>query len=285
MEGTQKAWYLLRYNPSLFARKLVARLGALKPLPDGPFQRRLHGVVFEFDPRGDINMREAYRNLYELEIVGLLRRLLPRGGVYLDVGANVGFLSAIAAGAVGPEGEVHAFEPVPRNFEKLRRLVELNPRHRITCLPWAIGSREETAPMTLCNTENQGLHSIVPGMLPDAWVGDTITVPVRRLDGYIRESVHRPVTFIKIDTEGFEFPVLQGLSGYLDDSGHRPLILVVITPHAWEQLGHPLEELQDWLDSYGYRAWNPLNLREEVSIPSIRCQVNVLLAPNGGVER
>jgi FkbM family methyltransferase len=282
LQGTQKAVYLLRNNPWLFARKLAARANVLKPLPSEPFQRRLRGVVFEFDPRKDTIMWEAARNLYELEVVDLLRRLVPRGGVYLDVGANVGFLSAIAAGAVGPEGEVHGFEPVPRNFQKLQRLAELNPNRRIIANPCAIGDEEGTATMTVCNTENQGLHSIIPGMVPPEWVGGTITVPVRRLDRYISESVHRPVSFIKIDTEGFEFPVLMGLSGYLEREAQRPVILVEVTPAAWRRLGHPLSGLQDWIARYGYRAMNPLNSRAEVDVCAIREQENLLLMPSEG---
>jgi FkbM family methyltransferase len=282
LQGTQKAVYLLRNKPWLFARKLAARANVLKPLPSEPFQRRLGGVVFEFDPRNDTIMWEAARNLYELEVVDLLRRLVPPGGVYVDVGANVGFLSAIAAGAVGRAGEVHCFEPVPRNFQKLQRLAELNPDRRIVVNPCAIGDEEGTATMTVCNTENQGLHSIIPGMVPLAWVGGTITVPVRRLDRYIAENIHRPISFIKIDTEGFEFPALRGLSRYLDGEASRPLILVEVTPVAWERLGHPLSELQDWIARYGYRAVSPLNTRAEVDVCAIREQENLLLIPASG---
>lgn len=281
MEGIHKALYLLRHNPRLFWKKLAARPNALRRFPPDPFQRRIGNVVFEYDTRNDVVMWEACRNLYELEVLDLLRRFVPRGGVYVDVGANVGFLSAVAADAAGPEGEVHAFEPVPRNFQRLKRLAELNPDYPIHPHPWAIGSRDGTVTMTLSNTHNQGLHTIVPDILPDAWVGGEITVPVRRLDRYIQDNIHRSISFIKIDTEGYEFHVLEGLSGALSPGGHQPIILVEVTPNAWPAQGLRLEQLTDWIARHGYRAMNPLNPDHPVETASITTQVNILLLPPG----
>jgi FkbM family methyltransferase len=280
MEGIKRAAYLARHNPGLFVKKLAARAGVLKPLPGRPLQRRIRGVTFEFDT-SDLIMREAYRNLYELETLDIFRRWIPRGGVYLDVGANVGFLSAIATGMVGKDGEVHAFEPVPRNFEKLARLAELNPEYKIVVNQSAVGSVAGSADIVLSKTENQGLHSLVPNMLPAEWVGETISVPVQRLDAYLRDNVRRPVSFIKIDTEGFEFPVLEGLSGYLNETDHRPLVFVEVTPVAWERLGYSLSDLHDWMQRYGYHALNPLNTRARVDVREITEQENVLLVADG----
>jgi FkbM family methyltransferase len=280
MEGIKRAAYLARHNPGLFVKKLAARACVLKPLPGRPLQRRIRGVTFEFDT-SDLIMREAYRNLYELETLDIFRRWIPRGGVYLDVGANVGFLSAIATGMVGKDGEVHAFEPVPRNFEKLARLAELNPEYKIVVNQSAVGSVAGSADIVLSKTENQGLHSLVPNMLPAEWVGETISVPVQRLDAYLRENVRRPVSFIKIDTEGFEFPVLEGLSGYLNETDHRPLVFVEVTPVAWERLGYSLSDLHDWMQRYGYHALNPLNTRARVDVREITEQENVLLVADG----
>lgn len=281
MEGIHKALYLLRYNPRLFWKKLIARPNVYRKFPREPFQRRIGRVLFEFDTRDDVVMWEACRNLYELEVLDILRRYVPKGGVYLDVGANVGFLAAVAADAAGPEGEVHAFEPVPRNFQRLRRLAELNPDYAIHAHPWAIGGEDGTATMTLSNTTNQGLHTIVSEILPEAWMGERISVPLRRLDRYIEDHVRRPIAFIKIDTEGYEFPVLEGLSASVGRGAHRPVILVEVTPDAWAAQGIRMEALTDWICRHGYRAMNPLHPPHAMDTTAITKQVNLLLLPAG----
>ena len=59
-----------------------------------------------------------YYGSYAVPIVETMKRTLRPGDTFLDVGANIGYLSAIAAGLVGVTGQVHCFEPVPDYFRE-----------------------------------------------------------------------------------------------------------------------------------------------------------------------
>src|SRR5262245_37976665 len=86
--------------------------------------RRIGAVAFDFKLGPMVEM--MHRGDYAPELTSLLPRLLRRGDVVVDVGANIGYIAAVALSAVGREGEVHAFEPVTRHFERLERLHALN---------------------------------------------------------------------------------------------------------------------------------------------------------------
>ena len=66
--------------------------------------------------------KSMYYQVYQYHITSFMRKHLCEGDVFVDVGANIGYMTAYALGLIGPSGQVHAFEPVPTYFEKLQRI-------------------------------------------------------------------------------------------------------------------------------------------------------------------
>ncbi len=64
----------------------------------------------------------ATREIYEPMETGIFLKDVRTGGVVLDIGANIGYYTLIAARLVGPAGRVYAFEPDPENFKLLKKL-------------------------------------------------------------------------------------------------------------------------------------------------------------------
>jgi hypothetical protein len=120
-----RAATLLSRNPALFCRLMLAKLNTARPMPPLPARKPIGQVTFELDLSDYRGTAPMYFGSYALLVVEAMRRFLRPGGVFLDVGANIGYLSAVAADLVGPRGEVHAFEPVPAYFDRLRRLAAL----------------------------------------------------------------------------------------------------------------------------------------------------------------
>jgi Methyltransferase FkbM domain len=88
----------------------------------------------------DLDLADWLQRLYALggtdtEPRSALRALLPRGGVFVDAGANIGLYTCTVAAHVGSSGHVLAFEPVPENLDALRRNVRLNPLGNVSVLP------------------------------------------------------------------------------------------------------------------------------------------------------
>ena len=96
-------------------------------------------------------------------------------------------------------------------------------------------------------------------------------MPVRRLDGYIREQIGHPerIRVIKIDVEGFEFPVLKGLHEFFTRGAVRPLIVVEIKPWELVKLGHTMTDLETYMRSFGYEAYDMIDERRRVDLQSM----------------
>ncbi len=217
--------------------------------------KRIGGVDFEMDLELDSTGFRMYYGRYAPLVVRALRSLLRQGDTVFDVGANIGFLSAVAADAVGPTGQVHSFEPVPSNFRKLRRLAEINPGYTIVANQVAVGENEGdvTIRMSLTNIDS---HTLVPHLGNPEDTVTVLKVPMITLDSYVKQAGLSQLALIKIDVEGFEFPVLRGLQGFLE-MGHQPAIIAEVFPPAYPLLGYTLADLARFMRRYGYRAYSP----------------------------
>jgi len=151
---------------------------------------------------------------YEMEKQRAFGQVTPLGGTVLDLGANVGFYTLLAAEVVGPSGHVHAFEPVPRNLQYLRRHIALNGLKNVSVIEAAVSDASGSRRF-------QFHSSAAMGHLSDDGQTEVSTVA---LDEFVFGSAAVAPNSIKIDVEGAEFSVLQGAREVL--SQHRPALLL-----------------------------------------------------------
>lgn len=271
-----RAFFLLVYNPGLFARKVAAKARLLLPAPRRRVVRERGGVRFAFDCRYDRAVEWMYRDAYEIEVVDAMRSILRPGDAFVDVGANIGYTSFIAASIVGPNGHVHAFEPVAEYYERLAAFARMNPTLDIVTNNCALGERAGKAEISVSDYRNIGWNTMVPGLMADRMLGQTQETAVHRLDDYIEKRKLGPISLVKIDTEGYELPVLLGLEGYLARSTDRPAIICEVNPEAYPRLGRTLEELLAYLGRFGYRAFDLIVRGREVDIAGLTVNTNVV---------
>ena len=147
-----------------------------------------------------------YCGLHEgAEMAFVLHALRP-GDLFVDVGANIGSYTVLAAGAVG--ADVISVEPVPSTFDSLRRNVRLNDLdERVQCVNAGLGESEGELHFTAGQDTTN--HVLAPGE-------STESVPVRvmRLDDL---CARRIPAIIKIDVEGYEQAVIAGGGGNLGE--------------------------------------------------------------------
>jgi FkbM family methyltransferase len=253
LDTLKRAADLALSHPRLFLRKLGARC---VPLPARPIKRKLHGVIFEFDLSeswaGRDIARQMFFRMYEESTVVTMKLFLREGGVFIDVGANVGYLSAVALGLVGRTGQVHSFEPVPEYFSRLEKLGRENPGYQFFANRVALSQIESRATIAVAS-QNIGWNTMVPGFMPKADEAESVEVGTERLDVFIRRHCIRQISLIKIDTEGFELPVLRGLENYLEQ-GERPPIICEVAPHAYPLLNSTLADLRSYMLRFGYQS-------------------------------
>jgi FkbM family methyltransferase len=158
---------------------------------------------------------------------------LEPGGVFFDVGANVGFFTLIGARAVGRGGRVLAFEPNPAAREVLRNNLAANALvDRVSIFPWALGSEPGRATLTT-------KYVLTAHLTSD---GD-LAVEVRALD-----DLDLPAPdLVKIDVEGEEESVIDGMRGILERE--KPVLIVEThgeptkVPGMLEAAGYGVTEL------------------------------------------
>ena len=261
-------------DPALFCRLMLAKLNTARRMPPLPVRKHIGDVIFEFDLEHYRGTAPMYFGSYALVLIQAMKRLLKPGDTFIDVGANIGYLSAIGAALVGPRGQVHCFEPVPDYFQRLRRLAEQNRAYSIIPNPYGLG--EAAAPQKIYVTREPGQSTFVRSYKMEWDIVSTLDVSVARLDSYLETHQLSKIALIKIDAEGFELPILRGLQGYFERSSHRPPIICEIAPRAYSLLGRSIRELERFMSDYGYVVRDPVDGLTPVDLQAIAHVEDVL---------
>lgn len=268
---------LLVQEPGMFLYRFYAKF---RPLPNAVLSKKQDGVVFEYDLNFDPEIKLMFYGLYEIETVKAIEKYLKAGDTFIDVGANIGYLSSVALRRVGPQGAVHSFEPVPEYFARLQCVVRNNSGYHMFVNQCALGQEEWTTQISVSNVRNIGWNTLVPGYMSADMLGKKEIVSVNRLDAYVKKNDVRNIALIKIDTEGFEFPVLVGLSDYFATAGTPlPHIICEIAPAAYPLLGLNLEQLQKYMQNSGFKCVELNDNRRVVDLTKLVSTTNVLFIP------
>ncbi|MFV0317408.1 MAG: FkbM family methyltransferase [Microthrixaceae bacterium] len=157
----------------------------------------------------------------ELPVQRRIVDVLTPGATFVDIGANAGFFSLLAARCVGPSGSVVAFEPVEELARSARANAELNDFRWMEVRNCAVGASRCTA--TLEITEHAG-GATLAGNADPAEVTSCVEVEVVSLAALLDEGAIAEPDLIKIDVEGYEFPVLDGIEPLF--TRRRPVMII-----------------------------------------------------------
>ena len=189
--------------------------------------------------------------VYEPDLTAFLMHRLQPGSVFVDVGANIGVFTMVAARAVGPAGKVIAVEASPRIYSYLEHNVRANgfrnirPRH-------CAASCEERANVLFYDApaDHFGMGALSP-----LFGSQPTPVPALKLDDLLAEEGIGRVDLIKLDVQGFEAGVFRGAHQLLTTEP-RPLIVFEFVDWAEGRVpnGKP-GDAQRILREYGYTLW------------------------------
>jgi FkbM family methyltransferase len=176
-----------------------------------------------------------------------LRGAIRPGDVVWDVGANLGVYTEVFADWVGSSGTVVAFEPVPSCFREMER--RLGSRDNVIRLECGLGDTDGDLPMMVDDHPLAGTHSFAGGS------GTAVQLKVHRGDTVVSDDSAPAPNVVKIDVEGFEQEVLDGLGAILRDPSCRAILcevhFTVLDQRGRRQAPREIEAL---LKASGYRT-------------------------------
>lgn len=215
------------------------------------------------DPNDRIVTREIRKHgIWEPTETHWFVRSLREGDVVVDVGANVGYYTLIAGRLVGERGRVFAFEPEPEAFSWLQRNVRLNGLENVVLEQKAVSNEAGSLRLYLAE-RNRGDHRIFQ---LEGEERPYVDVEAVTLDDYFGDRVS-DVDFVKIDTQGAEMVILQGMEGILAQS--EDLVLAVeYWPKGLHEFGFEPFAMLDLLESHGFRFFD-LNMPRNQPLPPV----------------
>lgn len=220
-------------------------------LPACPLPLRLTPGIW-WMARNDAVSDELCEGMFEPNERAFLNCALAPGMIVLDVGAHAGFYSLVASKLVGPSGRVIAFEPSPRERERLRRHLAINRCRNVTVEPVALGEAAGEADLLVFDRRTTGCNSF---HLANAQGATPVRVPIRSLDDYLGEASLPRVDFIKMDIEGGELAALRGGTRLFREM--RPTLLCEIHDRRTAPWGYRAREIIDLVERWDYRWFLP----------------------------
>lgn len=139
----------------------------------------------------------------------LIERHVEKGDCIIDVGAHVGHHALHAARAAWPDGRVFAFDPQPYNADRICRNALQNGLTNVVTVCAAAGDKNGFVQLPTQSDRDRSrlsLHERGPGDQ-----STRVEVAMRRLDGFMDDNAIFAIKLLKVDVEGFELEVLQGL--------------------------------------------------------------------------
>lgn len=194
--------------------------------------------------------------IWEPDITAFVRTRVNSGDTFIDVGANIGYYTMLASALVGSSGQVLAIEASPNIFVGLLKTIRMNgDPSNIRAINAAAADRIGELVVHRGPDENLGLTTTVKsrGLLEEA------SVSADKVGNLVGMDVFTNAKLIKIDVEGAELSVLQGIAKDIESLPEGAEIIVEFSPEWWEKGGTtPQTVLEPFLER-GYSAYEISN--------------------------
>jgi FkbM family methyltransferase len=201
--------------------------------------------------------------VYEKKETALFKKLVKKGMTVVDVGANIGYYTLLAASLTGNGGRVFAFEPDPQNFVLLRKNVALNGYKNVVPIQEAISNESGKAKLFLDKT-NLGAHSLSEANVK---IDNSITVDTTTIDDFFKNS-NCKIDVIKMDVQGLEVKVLEGMIDTIK-TNENLVILTELWPVGLENAGSSAEAFLEKLARCGFAIYQVGRNIEPINVPEL----------------
>lgn len=252
----------VRYMPTsigkpALAQKLVTHFRAA---PETRLARTRAGQKFYADT-GDLIQSYLYLfGVWEPNLTHWLSRTLNPGDTFIDVGANIGYYTALAARLVGAEGHVAAIEPAPEFAAAIRANLELNGCRNVRLVNAAASDGPRRLDFYQPNRFNRGnTTSVLAGAALDTRPRPRFSIDSDALPELLTATELRRARLVKIDVEGAEYSVVRGLLPALSSMRSDVELVIEVNPELLAAQGQTAADLVAVLAEHGFCAYRMPN--------------------------
>lgn len=230
-------------NKIPFVKNLVN--GAIKKII--PSQVNIAEGVLLLNKRDAVVSGAVALGVYERFEVDLFRQYIKQGMKVVDIGANIGYYTVIAAQRVGSDGVVYAFEPEPENFSFLEQSIQINNFKHVECFRVGISNRKGQEKLFL-SKDNKGDHRMYSNGKDNQ---PSTAIEVTSLDVWHAERGLGKIDVIKMDIQGAEGLALDGMRNILQNT--QPLVLFTeFWPQGLRDTGFDPRTILENFERYGF---------------------------------
>ncbi|MGK5547041.1 FkbM family methyltransferase [Streptomyces sp. URMC 127] len=249
----------VRYCPGSLGKPWVVAKCLDPYLRDRPRRRVARtrfGVMVSVDTQ-DLIQRYVYMfGTWEPHMTRWLSRRLGPGDTFVDVGANIGYFSLLAARRVGQAGRVVAIEAAPAFHRSVLANARRNACRNVRAVNVAVSDARRSLTFTLASSRNMGANSIVPYDGPVESFFEAQALP---LTDVLTASEVADARVIKVDVEGAEGSVVRGMVPLLDRLRPDAEITIEVAPERMALLGDSADELLATMRDFGFHAYRQPN--------------------------
>jgi FkbM family methyltransferase len=214
------------------------------------FGARFHGALPDA-----IHTYLLFFGVWEPVITAYIRSVLRPGDTVIDIGANVGAHTLLAAHLVGPTGQVHAIEASPSIFRRLQANLAANGVHNVTAYNFAASDHDGTVTVFLHDEWNAGGTTIMPGHAAEITAHAEAMVKARPVPDIVPREALRKARLVKIDVKGAEWLVLRGMREILPQMAPDVQFILEANAESLATFGMSIADLLAFFREYGFEAF------------------------------
>jgi len=180
----------------------------------------------------------------EPEFMEISSQEINSGDVVLDIGANIGFMTTFFSKLNG-QSQIYALEPDPSNFKLLKEnIAKLDIDSSVHAENVAVWKSDGVVDLNISKSSN--LHSI-----HNSDSGDKISIPAVTVSSFLTNK--KNPNFIKMDVEGAEVEIFEGMKNFVLNTDHTIKILVEVHPNYYSN-DHSFAPQLIWYEKNGFKV-------------------------------
>jgi FkbM family methyltransferase len=217
-----------------------------------------------------------YCGLYDYNEMNFLLRYLRPEDSFLDIGANIGIYTLLAASVIS-SGTIHSFEVLPKNYQRLQENIKLNNFEQVKIYNIAVSDKKGNIFLHLAEGDSMPF-------ITNKATDKTITVSTDTLDNLLAEQNLNNLTLAKIDIEGAELLAFQGAINLFKKQ--LPPVWIMEINNTVSNFGHHKEEIIEFLNSCGYKLYSYRADTNQINLINLEQQEgnNVLAIANSALD-